>query len=237
MAPEQRTQSFLLASRNCLCNQCDKRSRIVPRLRRKHQNLCGSASLTRALKTSCEFAENVDIRCQHRKRQPDLAVNRIEVCDQGHVASDGYRLLWFRSACKAAHDRAARSQRCQRAIQELQPLKGRLLLPRTQFRSRSQVEQAVAKILADRKMESLLKVDISETEVESFRPMGRGRPTKNSKYRREVTTRFDIAWHVNDQGWRDAEVDDGVFPLITNDRSLTPKEVLQAYKRQRFGIA
>jgi transposase len=158
--------------------------------------------------------------------------DRIEVCEQEHVASDGYRLLWFRSARKLAHDREARSQRCQRAIQELQQLRERLLLPRTRFREQSQVEQAVSKILADRKVETLLNVVILKTEVESFRPMRRGRPTKNSKYRREVTTRFDITWHLNDRGWRDAEVDDGVFPLITNDRSLTPKEVLQAYKRQ-----
>jgi transposase len=175
-----------------------------------------------------EEPENPDAPLPTESRPND----RIEVCDQEHVASDGYRLLWFRSARKAAHDREARSQRCQRAIQELQQLRERLLLPRTRFRERSQVEQAVTKILADRKMESLLKVDILQTEVESFRPMRRGRPTKNSKYRREVTTRFDITWHLNDQGWRDAEVDDGVFPLITNDRSLTPKEVLQAYKRQ-----
>lgn len=44
--------------------------------------------------------------------------------------------------------------------------------------------------------------------------------------------RYNLRWQLNEQGWRDAQVDDGVFPLLTNDRSLTPKEVLQAYKRQ-----
>jgi hypothetical protein len=94
------------------------------------------------------------------------------------------------------------------------------------------VEQAVHEILTERNVQSLLTVDILQREQETFRKLGRGRPSKNAKYRRDVTTRFELAWRMDYRGWHHAQVDDGIFPLLTNDRSATPKKVLQAYKGQ-----
>jgi transposase len=166
--------------------------------------------------------------------------DRIRVCAQEELAADGYRLLWFHSERKAALDQAARAQRCQRAILELEELQGRLSSPRTRFRQRGKVEREVGTILANHQVAGLLQLEILQREDESFRKEGPGRPAKDSKYRREVKTRFALSWRIDDQNWRQAQVDDGVFPLLTNDRSLTPKELLEAYKRQpkiekRFG--
>jgi transposase len=164
--------------------------------------------------------------------RPPKVVDVIRACKQEQVTSDGYRLIWFHSIRKAALDETARTQRVSRAIKELDELQRRLLLPRTRFRKRELVQQAIDTILAARQIETLLNVQIVETEQEIFRQESRGRPSANTKYQRETKSRFELRWQTDEQRWRHARLGDGVFPLLTNDRSLTPCEVLQAYKRQ-----
>lgn len=156
----------------------------------------------------------------------------IRVCAQEEVSSDGYRLLWFHSRRKAELDNQARSDRCQRAIQDLHALQDRLSSPRTRFRERAAVEQAVQDIFSAREIGSLIHVEIIEHQEEAFRKNGPGRPSKDSTYRREVNWRFELKWRIDDESWRDASMDDGVFPLLANERQLTPREILEAYKRQ-----
>lgn len=156
----------------------------------------------------------------------------IRVCLQEETTSDGYRLLWFHSRRKAACDVQTRGERCQRAIQELQDLQMRMMSPRTRYRDRAKVEEAVRNILTTREMESLLSVEIILHERETFHKQGPGRPNDDSTYRREIQQRFELKWHMNNEAWQIAAADDGVFPLLTNDRQLTPRELIEAYKRQ-----
>ncbi len=65
-----------------------------------------------------------------------------------------------------------------------------------------------------------------------FQQDGPGRPGPNTKYRKEVKKRFDIRFEENRQAIEEAEKQDGVFPLVTNDRGLSIKDVLLTYKRQ-----
>lgn len=161
--------------------------------------------------------------------QPD---DVLRVCLPEDLSADGYRLLWFHSQRKAELDEAARTQRCERAIQELRELQKRLSSPRTRFRERTDVERAAQAILEDRQVAELLQLEILTRQQESFRKEGPGRPAKDSNYRREVQSRFTLNWRIDDQSWLAAQVEDGVFPLLTNDRTLTPQQVLEAYKRQ-----
>jgi transposase len=165
-----------------------------------------------------------------RPEPPPVDVWQVAAPEQ--VTADGYRLLWFHSLRKAQLDQAARGERCQRAIQELQDLQARLTSPRTRFHTRAAVEQAVRDILASRDVESLLSVEILHRPQEQFRKEGPGRPSPDSNYRRSVIDRFEITWRIDNEQWNQAQADDGVFPLLTNDRQLTPRELLEAYKRQ-----
>jgi len=65
-----------------------------------------------------------------------------------------------------------------------------------------------------------------------FHQDGPGRPGPNTKYHKEVKKRFDIRFEENRHAIEEAEKQDGVFPLVTNDRSLSIKDVLLTYKRQ-----
>ena len=180
--------------------------------------------------------------CWVRPADPDAAPRRdltpaapddvIQVCAQEATSSDGFRLLWFHSRRKAQLDAETRAQHTQRAIQDLQELQRRLALPRTRFHEPQTVQQAVTAILTKREVATWLRVEITPREQAAFRQAGPGRPSQQTQYRRQVTQRFELSWRVDDQGWCDAALDDGIFPLLTNDRQLTPREVLEAYKRQ-----
>ena len=77
-----------------------------------------------------------------------------------------------------------------------------------------------------------LHVEIQEYQQEKYRQAAPGRPTPNTKYKREVHTRFDVSWEVDGKRLEAAAAGDGVFPLITNLRDWNAAEVLKAYKRQ-----
>ena len=49
--------------------------------------------------------------------------------------------------------------------------------------------------------------------------------------------RFDIKFYENRNTIEEAEKQDGVFPLVTNDRSLSAKDVLLTYKRHASSIS
>jgi transposase len=159
-------------------------------------------------------------------------VDELFVCGDDHVHSEGYRLLWYRSTRKAEQDKSRRARSIQKATEALSDLRERLQGPRTRFRERSKVEQALAGVLADAEASSWLVVEIEEQEEETFRQATRGRPSEQTKYLKETRPRFTLTWKLNVEALSAAEREDGVFPLLTNDRKLSATELLQAYKRQ-----
>jgi transposase len=159
-------------------------------------------------------------------------VDELFACGDDHVHSEGYRLLWYRSTRKAEQDQSRRARSIQKATEALSDLRERLQGPRTRFRERSKVEQELAKVLAEAEASSWLLVAIEEQEEETFRQATRGRPSEQTQYRKETRSRFTLTWKLNLEAISEAEREDGVFPLLTNDRKLSATEVLQAYKRQ-----
>ena len=158
--------------------------------------------------------------------------DELFVCGDDHVHSEGYRLLWYRSTRKAEQDRSRRARSIQKATETLGDLRDRLQGPRTRFRERSKVEQALTEVLAEAEASSWLVVEIEEQEEETFRQATRGRPSEQTKYLKETRPRFTLTWKLDVEALSEAEREDGVFPLLTNDRKLSATEVLQAYKRQ-----
>jgi transposase len=159
-------------------------------------------------------------------------VDELSVCGDDHVHSEGDRLLWYRSTRKAEQDAAGRARAIQRTTAALSDLRDRLRGPRTRFRERAKVEQAVAEILTDTEAAPWLLVQIEEQEEATFRQATRGRPNEHTKYLKQTRSRYTLTWTLNLEALSEAEREDGVFPLVTNDRTLNATEVLRAYKRQ-----
>jgi transposase len=172
--------------------------------------------------------EEVDRRCDEN----GVLVDTVRSAKQPAMSSDGYRLLWFHSSRKVELDRQARANRVRRAIGELSSLRLKLRSPRTRYTEESQVAKAVAKCLAEVGATEWMTVEIRPEEREVFHQDRPGRPGANTKYRKEVKKRFDIRFDENRPAIEEAEKQDGVFPLVTNDRGLSVKDVLLTYKRQ-----
>lgn len=157
--------------------------------------------------------------------------DRLSVGDEMQ-SSDGYRLLWYHSTRKAETDRRTRSRRLQRAASALAELQSRLTGPRTRFRQRAKVDEAVLHLLEEYNVATLLRVNIEERSQDTYHQARPGRPTKDTPYRKETRPAYAISWEVNQQALTEAEREDGIFPLLTNDRAFDAEQVLRAYKRQ-----
>ncbi len=158
--------------------------------------------------------------------------DRLFVCAEEGLSSEGYRLLWYRSTRKAELDLASRARRVQRALAALTELRQRLSSPRTRFRERGKVQRAVEEVLSQCEVEPWICVTIEEREDATYRQAQPGRPSKHTQYRKETRPRYHLTWELDAVAFANAEREDGIFPLLTNDRQLTAEEVLRAYKRQ-----
>jgi hypothetical protein len=116
--------------------------------------------------------------------------------------------------------------------ERLHDLQGRLASPRTRCRDRAKVAEAVEKVLAECQVESWVLPRIEEEEEETFRQTGPGRPSPKTPFRRQVRKRFSLAWEIDHARMAEEPLSDGIFPLVTNDRELSERELLLAYKRQ-----
>ncbi len=159
-------------------------------------------------------------------------VDRYSACPEAQQTADGYRLVWYHSTRKAELDQLARSRRLERTLRGLHDLQGRLSSPRTRYRDRGKVAKAVEKILDECQTESWILPRIEEEQEETFRQARRGRPSADTPFRREVRTRFSLAWDIDYARMAEEGLSDGVFPLVTNERDLSELELLLAYKRQ-----
>ena len=77
-----------------------------------------------------------------------------------------------------------------------------------------------------------LKVSRLVREEHLYKQTRRGRPGPNTAFRKITKRRFDIEWTIDEEAIAYDHNSDGMYPLITNDRSLSPAQVLEAHKGQ-----
>lgn len=159
-------------------------------------------------------------------------IDRLRVCLQDNLSSEGFRLLWFHSTRKAERDARSRARALDRASKQLADLQNRLQAPRTRYRQRDKVEAAVQQILGDGDVSRWLSVQVLELEEETFKQATRGRPGKDTRYVRETRPRYKLSWTTSTTQIEHDQATDGVFPLITNQHEMAPGDVLRAYRRQ-----
>jgi transposase len=147
-------------------------------------------------------------------------------------SAEGYRIIWVHSTSKAARDTYTRRARIEAGVAALEDLNTRLAGPKTRLKTRTAVEQAIAKALADTGSARWIDTKVTETVEESFRQEKRGRPGADTRYRRTTRTRHSLTWTIRDDMVTYDAASDGCFPMITNDRIMTDKDVLVAYRYQ-----
>lgn len=164
-----------------------------------------------------------------RRDGPDVIYHGVE---SPRSSSEGYRVLWYRSSQKQEQDRLCRQQRLERAYARLDGAQapGR----RREFRSAAEAREAAERILAEERVERLLRVEVVHEIQEEYRQAGPGRPGPDTEYRRVEVHRYRARFSEDGAALVKEAMCDGVFPLMTNDKSLSVQEALGKYKYQPF---
>jgi transposase len=147
--------------------------------------------------------------------------------------ADGFRLFWYESSHKRERDAQARRDALQKAWTQLEELAARLRGPRPRFGTRAAVAQAVEAILATTGAARWVAYEADAVDEAVFRQETRGRPGKNTRWRRRLKRRFHLTWERREPEIAYDARTDGLFPLLTNDATLTAAEILDAYKSKQ----
>jgi transposase len=147
-------------------------------------------------------------------------------------STEGYRLIWYHSARKAELDAASRLSRLERAVGRLEELRRKLASPRTRYRTKAKVAEAVETILRECDVAAWITVEVAERTTEQYRQERRGRPGAQTRYVRHERTRLELTHRIELERLDEEARSDGIFPLITNDGTMSEREVLLAYKQQ-----
>jgi transposase len=159
-------------------------------------------------------------------------VDRFSICEPAGQTTEGYRLIWYHSTRKADLDAEARLTRLEKALKGLDELRAKLASPRTRYRSRAKVAEAVEALLRDCEVSQWISVQIEEQVTEKYHQERRGRPGEKTRYVREEKLRFTLTHRIELERLDEEARCDGIFPLVSNDRAMTERELLLAYKQQ-----
>jgi transposase len=168
----------------------------------------------------------------HKQDDDGNVIDRFAVASGDDVLPEGYRLWWYHSTRKADMDFSSRNSRLERATRHLRQLQDRLCGPRSRQRDPAKVQQQVEHILEHYEVTGLVRVAVVERPQETYHQRRPGRPGKNTEFVKRVRLRLDLDWLIDAAAVVNAQKTDGVFPLVTNDMSLSALTTLLAYKGQ-----
>lgn len=147
-----------------------------------------------------------------------------------YTAKRGYPIHWIYSSEKRKRDRQSREQRLQKTERDLTALNARI--NKRNLKTAREIQEAALAILKQRETEDLFHIEVGTTREERRMQVGRGRPGKNTKYKRHVNTICTLSWTRRTRALKEEAQLDGLFPLLCTDKRLSAKTVLQAYKYQ-----
>jgi Transposase len=148
-------------------------------------------------------------------------------------ASGGFRTVWVWSSQKARHDKDVRDGMMRKSIMDLERLETKLRSKKCRLHSMEDVKKASEDAIG-RTARRWVGFRITEEDVERKVQRSRGRPGSMTEYRTVIRKRFHVEWKPEEENIDFDEACDGMFPLITNDRNLSLKEILSMYRFQPY---
>lgn len=148
------------------------------------------------------------------------------------LSAEVWPIVWVWSNLLTLHQAARRRRNIAAAIEAFGQLRERLAGARTRLRGAAEIDLQIKAILDHNNVSRYLKVSRIVREEHLYKQTRRGRPGPNTAYRKVTKRRFDIDWTIDEATIAYDHVSDGMYPLITNDRTLSPAQVLEAHKGQ-----
>lgn len=170
-----------------------------------------------------------DRRNAHRSDGPR---DRWYVYKAPLLSLEAARVIWVWSTLLSLHQQARRQRNIAAATEKLTELRARLTSARARLRAAAKIDLEVAMILEHYHVGRYLKVQRTAREEHTFKQARRGRPGPDMAYRRVTRRRYHIEWSIDEAAVTYDQNSDGMYPLVTNDRNLSPAQVLEAHKGQ-----
>ena len=147
-------------------------------------------------------------------------------------SAEVWPVTWVWSTLLTLKQQARRQRNLAAAVERLTTLKERLGRPRARRRAAAQIDLRVAEILEHYRVVRYLKVERVVREDPTFKQTRRGRPGPETQYKKLTRRRYDLEWALDATAIAYDEKSDGMYPLLCNDRGLSPETVLTAHKGQ-----
>jgi transposase len=147
-------------------------------------------------------------------------------------SAEAWPVVWVWSPLLTLRQEARRRRNIAAAIEALQQLRARLAGAKTRLRGAAEIDLQLKVILEKHHVGRYLKVRRTVREEHQYKQTQRGRPGPDTAYRKITKRRFDIEWTTDDEAIAYDHKSDGMYPLMSNDRSLSPGQVLEAHKGQ-----
>ena len=148
------------------------------------------------------------------------------------LSAEAWSVVWVWSTLLTLRQEVRRRRNIAAAVDELKQLRVRLAGAKARLRGAAEIDFQVKTILDRYAVARYLKVTRTVREEHRFKQTRRGRPGPDTAYRKITKSRFDIEWQTDEEAIAYDHRSDGMYPLMTNDRSLSPAEILQAHKGQ-----
>jgi transposase len=165
-------------------------------------------------------------------READGPRDRWYVFKPALASAELYPIVWVWSSLLTLRQTWRRQKNMAAATEQLTELQRRLDAARARLRGAAQIDLQVAEILQRYHVVRYLKVNRVVREEHTFKQARRGRPGPDTAYRKLTRRRYTIEWNVDEQAIAYDKKSDGMYPLMTNDQSMTPVQVLTAHKGQ-----
>jgi len=146
--------------------------------------------------------------------------------------AEGFTLTWVHSHLLTLRQQDRRHRNIALATAALTALRERILGPRSRVRGAARIDMEIEQILEQYRVRRYFKVKRVPRPEHTFKQTQRGRPGPDTEYRRVTKRRYDIEWTIDQAAIDYDKRSDGMYPLICNDRNLTPSQVLEAHKGQ-----
>jgi transposase len=148
------------------------------------------------------------------------------------LSAESWPVVWVWSPLLTLRQEARRRRNIAAAIEDFQQLRARLAGSKTRLRGAAEIDLQIRTILEKHHVARYLKVRRTVCEEHEYRQTRRGRPGPETAYRKITKRRFGIEWSTDEQTIANDHCSDGMYPLVTNDRNLSPAQVLEAHKGQ-----
>lgn len=147
-------------------------------------------------------------------------------------SKEGWPVFWLWSTLLALQQEQSRRERIARAEQQLDQFQQQLAGSKARRRKHEDVADRVQAIIDGQGVGRWLVVTIQGTEDHRYRQAAPGRPGPNTRYVRRTKRGWALEWHVDENMIAYDRRSDGMYPLLTNDRSLAVAEAFAAHRRQ-----